>query len=187
MPLSLDDGPDGHRGVVSLLLKPMAACLTLVQILAVYVSKPRRFTLHSVFESSYVYHTNNEEQRRRGMTNESFCTRCGESSGTALHAVRDCHFATRIWRDIVPAATQISFFATSIDNWLLWSLTRGDIVLLTHMSLASDRLTGFSMEVGESDVFQVEARAIDEGLMFAWSRGFRQVKVETDNVVFLVD
>ncbi|KAH1130349.1 hypothetical protein J1N35_001727 [Gossypium stocksii] len=145
------------------------------------------------------------------MTNESFCTRCGESSETALHAVRGCHFATWIWRAIVPATTQISFFATSIDNWLLWNLTRGDIVLVEgkwptllpiscwllwkntndfifkHTSGSSQELTGFSMEVGESDVFQVEARAIYEGLMFAWSRGFRQVKVETDNVVFLLD
>lgn len=41
-------------------------------------------------------------------------------------------------------------------------------------------VTGFSMEVGETDSFQVEVRAMYEGLMFAWSRGFHQVDVESD-------
>ncbi|MBA0607968.1 hypothetical protein Godav_020224 [Gossypium davidsonii] len=35
------------------------------------------------------------------------------------------------------------------------------------------------------DIFQVEAKAMLEGLKLAWERGFRKVEVETDNALLL--
>ncbi|MBA0654229.1 hypothetical protein Goklo_021286, partial [Gossypium klotzschianum] len=42
------------------------------------------------------------------------------------------------------------------------------------------------MVIGLIDIFQVEARAMLEGLKIAWVRSFRQVEVESDNAL-LVD
>ncbi|MBA0645232.1 hypothetical protein Goklo_013354, partial [Gossypium klotzschianum] len=36
-----------------------------------------------------------------------------------------------------------------------------------------------------ADIFQIEARAILEGLKLAWMRGFRQVEVESDNALLI--
>ncbi|MFQ6631245.1 hypothetical protein Gotur_008821 [Gossypium turneri] len=46
-------------------------------------------------------------------------------------------------------------------------------------------LVGFGMVTGLADIFQVEARAMIEGLKLAWAHGFQQV-VESDNAL-LVD
>ncbi|MBA0857067.1 hypothetical protein Goshw_007018 [Gossypium schwendimanii] len=46
-------------------------------------------------------------------------------------------------------------------------------------------LVGFGMVTGLTDIFQVEARAMIEGLKLAWAHGFQQV-VESDNAI-LVD
>lgn len=40
---------------------------------------------------------------------------------------------------------------------------------------------GLVMSLGERFIFQVEARAMLEGLQLAWDRGFRKVEVESDN------
>ncbi|KAK5832800.1 hypothetical protein PVK06_016603 [Gossypium arboreum] len=46
-------------------------------------------------------------------------------------------------------------------------------------------LTSFAMIIGVSDVFQIEARAVVEGLKLAWSKGFNQVKVNCDNAMLI--
>ncbi|MBA0854234.1 hypothetical protein Goshw_027885, partial [Gossypium schwendimanii] len=45
---------------------------------------------------------------------------------------------------------------------------------------------GFEMKIGLSDIFQVEARALLEGLKFVWAQGYRQVEIESDNVLLIV-
>nr|KJB13439.1 hypothetical protein B456_002G074600 [Gossypium raimondii] len=42
-------------------------------------------------------------------------------------------------------------------------------------------LVGFRMITSMSDIFNIEVKAILEGLKLAWDRGFRQVEVESDN------
>ncbi|MBA0874777.1 hypothetical protein Goshw_021955 [Gossypium schwendimanii] len=43
-------------------------------------------------------------------------------------------------------------------------------------------LCWFSMAVSKETIFRIEARAILEGLPIAWEKGFKQVKLECDNV-----
>ncbi|MBA0609443.1 hypothetical protein Godav_021492 [Gossypium davidsonii] len=40
---------------------------------------------------------------------------------------------------------------------------------------------GFEMVVGLSDIFQIEARALPEGLKFAWAKRCPRVEIESDN------
>ncbi|KAH1091656.1 hypothetical protein J1N35_018913 [Gossypium stocksii] len=47
-------------------------------------------------------------------------------------------------------------------------------------------LVGFGTVTGLTDIFQVEAKVMIEGLKLAWARGFQQVEVESDNAL-LVD
>ncbi|MBA0592823.1 hypothetical protein Gorai_009794 [Gossypium raimondii] len=41
------------------------------------------------------------------------------------------------------------------------------------------------MMIGLSDIFQVKARALFEGLKFAWAQGFCQVEIESDNALLI--
>ncbi|KAH1033295.1 hypothetical protein J1N35_045469 [Gossypium stocksii] len=47
-------------------------------------------------------------------------------------------------------------------------------------------LVGFEMVTRLTDIFQIKARAMLEGLKIAWACGFHQVEVESDNAL-LVD
>ncbi|MBA0574462.1 hypothetical protein Golob_001658 [Gossypium lobatum] len=46
-------------------------------------------------------------------------------------------------------------------------------------------LVGFKMVTVVSNVFQIEARAVVEGLKLIWSRGFKQVEVDCDNAMLI--
>ncbi|KAH1121447.1 hypothetical protein J1N35_004607, partial [Gossypium stocksii] len=46
-------------------------------------------------------------------------------------------------------------------------------------------LIGFAMKVGISNIFQIEARAIYEGLTLAWKKGFCKVVTESDNALLI--
>ncbi|MBA0708067.1 hypothetical protein Golax_020055, partial [Gossypium laxum] len=39
--------------------------------------------------------------------------------------------------------------------------------------------------IGVFDIFQIEARAIVEGLKLVWSKGFKQVEVDCDNAMLI--
>lgn len=43
----------------------------------------------------------------------------------------------------------------------------------------------FKMEVGLSDIFQIEAKALLMGLRIAWLKGSCRVKMESDNVLLI--
>ncbi|KAK5776762.1 hypothetical protein PVK06_044725 [Gossypium arboreum] len=46
-------------------------------------------------------------------------------------------------------------------------------------------MEGFKIMIGLSDIFQVEARALFEGLKFAWAQGFCLVEIESDNALLI--
>ncbi|MFQ6622279.1 hypothetical protein Gotur_002322 [Gossypium turneri] len=46
-------------------------------------------------------------------------------------------------------------------------------------------LTGFAMVTGMAEVFQVEARAVVEGLKLAWMKGYKQVQINYDNALLI--
>ncbi|MBA0741841.1 hypothetical protein Gogos_014962 [Gossypium gossypioides] len=41
------------------------------------------------------------------------------------------------------------------------------------------------MVVGLSNIFHIEARALLEGLKFAWAKGYRRVEIESDNSILV--
>ncbi|MBA0590275.1 hypothetical protein Gorai_018988, partial [Gossypium raimondii] len=41
------------------------------------------------------------------------------------------------------------------------------------------------MVVGLSNIFQIEARALLEGLEFAWGKGYHRVEIESDNSILV--
>ncbi|KAH1055091.1 hypothetical protein J1N35_033156 [Gossypium stocksii] len=44
-----------------------------------------------------------------------------------------------------------------------------------------DWVVGFTMDVSATPIFQVEAKALYQGMRFAWNRWFRRVELESDN------
>ncbi|MBA0652546.1 hypothetical protein Goklo_019801, partial [Gossypium klotzschianum] len=68
----------------------------------------------------------------------------------------------------------------SVDGSFAYHLSQASIGGVIRDS-TGEWLLGFSMKVAGSDVFQVEARAIYEGIKLAWNRGFRCVEVNSDN------
>ncbi|KAH1083036.1 hypothetical protein J1N35_022797 [Gossypium stocksii] len=50
---------------------------------------------------------------------------------------------------------------------------------------SSDWLFGFKVSVSFKDIFQIEAKAVFEGLRLAWNKGFRQMELESDNVLLI--
>ncbi|MBA0743005.1 hypothetical protein Gogos_005729 [Gossypium gossypioides] len=46
-------------------------------------------------------------------------------------------------------------------------------------------LVGFKMVLGMNGIFQIEAKAILEGLKLAWAKGFKCVELESDNAMLI--
>ncbi|KAK5786085.1 hypothetical protein PVK06_040712 [Gossypium arboreum] len=46
-------------------------------------------------------------------------------------------------------------------------------------------LVGFAMATRIAEIFQVEARAIVEGMKLAWMKGYKQVEINCDNVLLI--
>ncbi|MBA0752370.1 hypothetical protein Gogos_001211, partial [Gossypium gossypioides] len=44
---------------------------------------------------------------------------------------------------------------------------------------------GFKMVVGLANVFQIEARALLQGLKFSWAKGYHTVEIESDNSILV--
>ncbi|MBA0875892.1 hypothetical protein Goshw_015058 [Gossypium schwendimanii] len=100
-----------------------------------------------------------------------------------------------------PLSQEINLESFKVNRGFWESLTEGWIKLntdgpfLNHLSRATvggvfrgsngGWVSGFSMKVGGSDIFQVEARAIYEGHKLAWSRGFSRIEVDYDNAILI--
>ncbi|KAH1083308.1 hypothetical protein J1N35_023069, partial [Gossypium stocksii] len=52
-------------------------------------------------------------------------------------------------------------------------------------NITGEWMVGFSLKVGGSSVFQVEARAFFKGLQIMWDSGFRQVELKSDNTLLI--
>ncbi|MBA0673637.1 hypothetical protein Goklo_029812 [Gossypium klotzschianum] len=104
-------------------------------------------------------------------------------------------------RSFLSAKLKINLESFKVNRGFWESLTEGWIKLntdgpfLNHLSRATvggvfrgsngGWVSGFSMKVGGSDIFQVEARAIYEGHKLAWSRGFSRIEVDYDNAILI--
>lgn len=59
----------------------------------------------------------NDARRRRGLTTNPTCPRCGSEPETALHFARDCPFAKAVWHELRGTPLTDPFF---LNNFLLW-------------------------------------------------------------------
>lgn len=62
--------------------------------------------------------------RRFGDT--ASCDLCGACEDS-IHVLRDCPFATDIWRVLIPPASNNEFFGTSLKPWIDWNLKTGPV------------------------------------------------------------
>ncbi|QHO32521.1 Putative ribonuclease H protein [Arachis hypogaea] len=61
------------------------------------------------------------------MTNDAGCPRCNNNNETALHVLRDCPFATEIWKSLAYQDHDRNFFQQDRRNWLLKNLASTEI------------------------------------------------------------
>ncbi|PPS07443.1 hypothetical protein GOBAR_AA13185 [Gossypium barbadense] len=144
---------------------------------------------------------------RCGMNQIPYCDLCGSAVEFAIYAIRDCRFAKTIWksivskrgwRDFLNSALEVGCCGTSrmksmrtkgwqllASSWVkinvdgLVSMNRLKATIARVMRGPSEGwLVGFRMITGMLDIFNIEAKAILEGLKLAWDKGFRKVEVE---------
>ncbi|KAH1072515.1 hypothetical protein J1N35_024843 [Gossypium stocksii] len=138
------------------------------------------------------------------MTDEGCCLRCDALVETGTHAVRDCLFAANIWKWLVPQHDWAFFSSSSLEDWVKMILLKSysstidvniDGSVPKHTSSAAvggvirdhkrDWLFGFGMRIDRSGIFQIEARALYEGLVVTWHERFQQIEVESDNSILI--
>ncbi|KAH1039050.1 hypothetical protein J1N35_040793, partial [Gossypium stocksii] len=117
----------------------------------------------------------NEERTRRSMTSIPFCEQCG--CGNSKISIASATAWARSFGNNGGMEQNIDgLMSTSRKKAAVGGVFRGPI---------GGWLVGFEMVIGMADIFQIEARAIFEGLKLAWMRGFRQVDVERDNALLI--
>ncbi|MBA0814919.1 hypothetical protein Gohar_020715 [Gossypium harknessii] len=112
------------------------------------------------------------------MTIDGYCTRYGVLVETRLHAIHDCPYAIGIWKCLVPRHDWSSCFSYSLEDWVKMNL-------LKSYKFMGKWLIGFGMIISRSEIFQMEIRALYDGLIVAWQEGFVQIKVESDNIILI--
>lgn len=56
------------------------------------------------------------------MTIDDSCPLCLTNEETTMHALKDCTFASGIWRRVVLIQVHNTFFTLSFHAWLTWSV-----------------------------------------------------------------
>lgn len=69
----------------------------------------------------------NEERVRRHMAASLICTRCSTEVEGVMHAVRDCLRAKEVWKKLVPARDEATFYSLEAREWLLWVMKAGGV------------------------------------------------------------
>lgn len=93
----------------------------------------------------------------------------------ALHAIRDCLRARKVWEAIIPASLHNKFFLLGLGDWLLWIL-RGK-----GAAEEAVRWTGKVLMLvigngggGMLKIFKILARACSRGFASYWGAGRRK-------------
>ncbi|MFQ6623956.1 hypothetical protein Gotur_003591 [Gossypium turneri] len=108
----------------------------------------------------------NVDRQRRGMKEESHCSRCG----------------ARWESDTEPSEGWVKVSSDgSVDTEAGISAIGG--ILRNDQG---DWILGFMQKIGSATVFQVKARApLSAGIRLAWEKGYRRVEVESDNALLI--
>lgn len=64
----------------------------------------------------------NVERKRRHMIEDDIFPLCATSLEFLAHALRDCSFASNIWKPAPNSGTLSLFFSLSFHDWLNWNL-----------------------------------------------------------------
>ncbi|PPR80245.1 hypothetical protein GOBAR_AA40471 [Gossypium barbadense] len=127
-----------------------------------------------------------EERVKNGMVDDAHCVICGENVETTIHVVRDCKFATIVWRVVDHLMYNIILrekWYPPENRWV--KLITDDTLSVKHHTVAvggagRDLNGGWMFSFAKrvvSNIFQIEAQAIYEGLLNAWQKGFRKVEM----------
>ncbi|KAJ1409467.1 putative ribonuclease H protein [Sesbania bispinosa] len=57
------------------------------------------------------------------MTNSDCCPCCNQAPETNIHAIRDCFWATQIWKIFIHAITYREFFNSDLLHWLKFNFS----------------------------------------------------------------
>ena len=66
------------------------------------------------------------EKCRRHIIEEGSCDLCGHPWETTIHAIRDCVFASGVWRSLVRMEHWGDFFSLDGANWIEANLQGGN-------------------------------------------------------------
>ncbi|CAN1757951.1 Putative ribonuclease H protein At1g65750 [Linum perenne] len=61
----------------------------------------------------------NQERRRRHLTDNAGCTRCGGGEESVLHVLRDCPFASEVWNGLNLSNIDANWWLLELNDWLL--------------------------------------------------------------------
>ncbi|CAN1162578.1 Putative ribonuclease H protein At1g65750 [Linum perenne] len=117
----------------------------------------------------------NSERVRRHIASDSSCDRCGNPNESATHILRDCDFATDVWR-----RPEQGWATINTDGSVLRNPTRaaaGGIVRRDD----GRSLGAFVANLGSCSVTRAELRGAVLGLEMAWALDCRRVELQLDS------
>ncbi|MBA0818343.1 hypothetical protein Gohar_025504, partial [Gossypium harknessii] len=107
---------------------------------------------------------------------------------STIHAVRDCEFAHSVWNTFLP----IHYWNRPDLGWVKLNVDGSVSIVISKAAIGGivrdsnwKWLTGFAMVTGMTKVFQVEARAVVEGLKLAWMKCYKHVEINCDNALLI--
>ncbi|KAL4359627.1 hypothetical protein AHAS_Ahas08G0096300 [Arachis hypogaea] len=108
----------------------------------------------------------NAERRRRHLTMDGTCPRCQHHDESTIHVLRDCPYATSIWKRLIPPKGINSFFNTNLNDWLSLNLASNSSwaclfgVAVSSLWFFRNKLV-FNSELVDitAATFQIQARA----------------------------
>ncbi|CAN1264564.1 Putative ribonuclease H protein At1g65750 [Linum perenne] len=117
----------------------------------------------------------NLERKRRHLSDDAICPRCGVVDESVLHVIRDCQLVDVAWDPGPP-------------DWVVLN-TDGSVMLTTGNAAAGGLLRtnlgrcigAFSTNLGRCSITRAELRGIIGGLNLAWDAGARRVMVQVDS------
>ncbi|CAN1822433.1 Putative ribonuclease H protein At1g65750 [Linum perenne] len=121
----------------------------------------------------------NLERKRRHLTSDSSCTRCGHLEESVIHIIRDCPSAAKVWEPGPPGWTTLNTDG-SVQSHSGSAAARG---LLRNE--AGYCLSAFPFNLGKCSITRAELRGAIICLELAWEAGHRKVVAQVDYQVVI--